>query len=460
NTDRLEEARSRFEGALELDINYAPAWRGLALVHLKRKEFDTAVREARRAFELDPSMEHRVLLVQSLYEGGERPAAYRLLQEEIAAKPGDQDLRAFYATLLFNEKLYRECEKELRQVLAAAPGHLPARQTLVLLLVQTGRPGEAADQCREAVKLSPGDPRFLLLLRDLLVDEGDFGGAAAAVKELSKLDLPEAKRKLVEEDLQRLLAAAADPSSRRAPDPEKVLQRLDSPDVLQRREAMRTLWEQELNFLPDAAVRRISDIDETVRLYAAKLLGRYGSASAAGLLEVVLFHPKDRDGSVQVRAQAALSMAEIGGVAVLPVLFRALEEPEPEVLRSAVLGIRRTTGKCFVEDPFAPVPEAERPALRDRYRRWWMEEPTGRLWRRKAAAAAGDSGMRSLVAYAVPWVLEEDPAMRAAALDAVARLRKDPGYRDLPTATMEERAAARERLQAALVEAPAAGGGR
>jgi hypothetical protein len=89
-----------------------------------------------------------------------------------------------------------------------------------------------------------------------------------------------------------------------------------------------------------------------------------------------------------------------------------------------------------------------------------MEEPTGRLWRRKAAAAAGDSGMRSLVAYAVPWVLEEDPAIRAAALDSVARVRKDPAFRDLPTATGEERKAARERLHAALAEAPAAGGGR
>ncbi len=472
NSGRVEEARSRFEGALELDINYAPAWRGLALVHMKRAmgmaedaealrkaspgpaaekaaaeakgAFDTSVREARKAFELDPGEESRVLLVQCLYESGDRPGAYRLLQEQISARPDDHDLRAFYGTLLFQERLYREAEKEFRQVLAAAPDHLPSRHLLVQLLVNTGRPGEAADQCREAAKLFPADPRFLLLLRDLLVDGGDYGGAAAAVEGiLKRVDDPE-KRALLDEDLRKLRAAAADPREPPAPDAEAILKQLESPDVVRRREAMRTLWEQELNFLPGAAVKCVSDPDETVRLYAVRLVSRYGTEQAAGLLEVILFHPKDRDSSAQVRAQAASGIGAIGGAAALPVLFRALEEPEPEILRSALLGIRAVTGKCLVDDPYAPLPEAERASVRERYRTWWMESPTGKHWRRKSAAAAGDSGMRSLVHYVVPWVLEDDPEIRAAVLDAMARLRKDPSFRDLPTGTTAEREAARD----------------
>jgi len=213
---------------------------------------------------------------------------------------------------------------------------------------------------------------------------------------------------------------------------------------------MRLLWESDLEGLPVEAFRLIQDPDDAVRLYAARLIGRYGTESAAGLLEVLLFHPRDRDPSTAVREAAAEALGRIGGRAALPVLFRALEEPEPEVLRGAILGIRRVTGKCFVGDPWAPVPAAERAALRARYARWWMEDPTGRFWRRRCAAAAGDSGMRSLVQYVIPWIAEEDPAIRAAVLDGVARLKRDPSFRDLPTGTAEERAKAREACYGAL----------
>lgn len=452
NTGKLEEARARFEGALELDINYAPAWRGMALVHLRKKEYETASREARRAFDIAPDAESRVLLVQCLLEKGDRAGAHRLLQEELAARPGDNDLRSFYATVLFNERLYQSAEKELRQVLAAAPDHLPARQTLVFLLLNTGRPDEATAECREAVRRTPGDPQFRLLLRDLLVEREAYAEAAGVMEEVLRLELSAADRAKAEADLKALRSAAAAPSPGKAPTPEEVLQRLQSPDVLRRREAARLLWEADLSFLPDEVVRRITDPDETVRIFVVRLLGRHGSASAAGLLEVLLFHPRDRDASVRVRAHAAEALGAIGGPAALPVLLRAVEEPEPDVLRGALLGIRSVTGKSLVEDPYAPVPEAERPAVRERYRRWWMEDPTGRHWRRKAALAAGASNMRSLAQYVIPWLEEEDASIRGAVLEAVATLTKDPSWRSVPTGTAEERRAAREKAAAAVME--------
>lgn len=452
NAGKVEEARSCFEGALELDIGYAPAWRGMALVHLKGRDVETAAREARKAFDLDGTPESRILLVQCLYEKGERPAAYRLLQEALAAAPGDNDLRSFYATLLFEERLYQQAEKELRQVLASDPGHLPARQTLVVLLVNTGRPDEASAECREAVKRSPGDLRFRLLLRDILVGKHDFPGASAVMEEVLRLDLSPEDRVKAEGDLKKLREAAERAGGPRPLDEKDVLAALDSPDALRRREAMRTLWERDISFLPDAAVRRLTDPDEVVRTYAVRLLGRHGDARAAGLLEVLLFHPRDRDASAAVRSQAALAVAAIGGAAALPVLVRALEDPEPEVLGAAIRGIASVTGKCLVDDPFAPIPEADRPAVRERYRKWWMESPTGRQWRAKAARAAGEAGMRSLVQYAVPWLDEDDPAIRAAVLEAMALLTKDESWRAVPTESPEERAGARSRAEAAVAE--------
>lgn len=452
NTGKIEEARALFEGALELDISYAPAWRGMALVHLKKEDAETASREARRAFELDGTVESRVLLVQCLYRKGDRPAAYRLLQEALAAKPDDNDLRSFYATLLFDERLYQQAEKELRQVLASDAGHLPARQTLVFVLVNTGRPDEAAAECREGMKRFPAEPRLRVLLRDLLVERKDYAGAAAVMEEVVRLDLPAAEKARAEEDLKKLRAAAGRTGGPRPMDEKEVLEALESPDVLRRREAMRALWEHELPYLPDAASKKITDPDETVRLYAARLMGMHGEPRHAGLLAFILYHPAEPERSPAVRTQIVLALSRIGGASVLPVLMRALEDPEPEVLGGAVRGIAAVTGKALVEDTFAPIPETERPAVRERYRKWWMESAVGKQWRAKAARAAGDSGMRSLVRYAVPWLLEDDAEIRAAVLDGLARFARDDVWRALPTATPEEREAARAKADAATAE--------
>lgn len=454
NAGKVEEARVQFEGALELDVHYPPAWRGMALVHLRQREYETAAREARKAFELDPSVESVVILANCLQAKGDRPGAHRVLQEALAKSPGDNDLRSFYASLLINDQLYRDAEKELRQVIASEPGHLPARQALVFLLVNTGRRDEAAAECREAARRSPGDPRPRLLLRDLLVEKEDFAGAAAVMEEALKLDLSPADRAKAAKDLEGLRAAAEAPREERPPDPAEVLKKLESTDAAERREAMRTLWERDLRFLPEAALRRVTDPDEGVRVYAVRLLGRYGDARAAGLLEVVLFHPKDRDPSAAVRAAAAEALGRLGTPAALPVLMRAVGEPEEGVFRAAVRGVQVLTGKCLLGDPEAPVPEAEGAAIRERYRRWWLENPTGRHWRRKTAEAVGGSGMRSLAWYVVPWILEDDPRTRASALDCMAVLTGDAGWRTVAASTPEERAAARDRAYRALSDEP------
>ena len=463
NTGNLDGARTRFRTALDIDPAYAPAWRGSALAHFRAKEYDVAVREARRAFELDDSPENRVLLVECLYQGGDRPGAHRLLADSLARTPGDHDLRAYYANVLLAERSFREAERELRQVLASAPGHLGARQMLVVTLMNTGRRPEAIAECREFARRQPKDAAPRRLLIQLLVEEKDWAGAAAALEEFLRFDLPEEIRESAKKDLATLKAAAADQarggtgegerkSATREVNEEDLLRKLDSKDVEERRAAVRTMSEIPLNFLPSALLRRAGDEDELVRLGAVKLIGRYGEPGHLVLLDVLLFRTKQSDPSVAVRTRAVGAVGAIESPAGLVLLVRALDEPEPEIRAAVLRGIRDVTGRCLVDDPDAPLSAKEAEEAKAKVVKWWFEDATARQWRKKCAAAIAGEGIYALAWYLPPWILEEDAEVRAAALEAFAVLSGDRAWKDLPTGTKEERETARVRAYAFLAE--------
>ncbi|MHC4923549.1 MAG: hypothetical protein ACYTG4_05660, partial [Planctomycetota bacterium] len=140
-------------------------------------------------------------------------------------------------------------------------------------------------------------------------------------------------------------------------------------------------------------------------------------------------------------------------------LFKALDEEDPEVLRAAVSGIALITGKRFVGDPEAPIPESEREEVRRQYRTWWKDHPTAHYWKRKACAAIGDAGMRRLALYMIPWMGHEDERLRKAALDGMRRLADDETWSTVPVGTAEEQADAMERARAWIAK-PSRGGGR
>jgi HEAT repeat protein len=321
---------------------------------------------------------------------------------------------------------------------------------LVAVLLQTARKDEAIDECRAALERRPRSPRLLLLLYRLLVEKRDLPSAGKVLEKILECDLAPADRTQFEEELKRLrLAAAEGPKPTPETDPADLGKRLESPDAAVRRDAMRVLWQE--GFTGGKLMRMVLDEDETVRLYAVRIIGRSRVPATAAVLEALLFAPAKPEGSVPVRAQAALALGEIGVPAVLPVLVRCVaEEPAEEALRAALRSLRRITGKSFFEDAGGPIPEEGRAASRAACAEWWRDDPTGKQWRRKAAESAGDTGEPGLARYCIPWVTEEDASMRAAALEALARLTGDAKWRDAPTETKEQQAAVLDRAASLL----------
>ncbi len=463
NTGKLDEGKAQFDAALALDANYGPAWRGMAKYHLLRKDGETAVREAQKAWDIDPTPEGRWILVNALVAKGDRAAAHRVLEEGLKKDPADNDLRYLYATLLSSEGLLRDAEREFRQVLANLPDHAPARQALIEILSNTGRRDEAVVECREAVKRAPKDPDSQFLLGKLvqfLLGEKDYSRAAALMEGILAADLPPDLRERAEKSLKAFRSALDQPqaagSGEDPPDIDEkdLLKKLESRAVEERRGALETLLLHKLYYVPYGVVRCVWDEDETVRLYAVRLIGRNGDESLVGMLDALLFGPGKTEASPAVRVQAVRALGRIHSAASLPVLLGVITETEPEMLRAALQAFRDSpAGKSFVDDPDALVPPGEVEAVKGRVAKWWFEDPTALQWRCKAAEEIAQGGFWNLklASRVVVWVDEERPRVRAAMLDCMALLTKDDSWRSLPTGTKEERAAAKERASAALV---------
>ena len=447
-------ARAQFGAALDIDPRYAPGWRGMAGIHILAKDYEAAVRDARKAWEYGGDGESLRVLVTALYRKGDRAAAHALLAEELGRRPGQTDLRLLFAGILFEDGNLQEAEREARQVVAAVPEGVEGRQILVMVLYRTGQKAAAIAECRELLRRSPKDVQFLVLLRDLLVEQREFSDAAAVMEQLLACELPDDLRARAVENLKQLRLAAAAPKEGTPIDRKELPEMLKDEDPEKRREAMRVIVDQGLVFTHEGTLLRLlSDKDETVRLYAIRLVGRSGRPEHAWILDLLLFHPDDKEDSEHMAARAAEALGDLGGAEGLPVLFRCVAlRPEEPVLRASLGSIRKITGRSFLEDHDAAIPEAAREGVKAEAARWWAEHPTGRHWKRKAAAAIGGMKQGALMRYVVFWVADDDAATRAAALDALASFTGDPKWRDAPTETIEQRTAVLERAAALMKE--------
>jgi adenylate cyclase len=189
----LEESRRMFEGAIELDADYAPAWAGLATVHALLYEWwgsnDEDMHRADRASQI--AMELAPDLADAHFARGFALSLHRRYDEaqihfELAARinPNLFDAYYYYGRAAFargeieqSVELFRKAA-EVRQEDYQSPTF--QAQSLKML----GRMDEARAATRESVvraerilALNPLDGRALAVGALALYDEGDVGRA-------------------------------------------------------------------------------------------------------------------------------------------------------------------------------------------------------------------------------------------------------------------------------------------
>lgn len=150
----LDEAVKEFRKAIDLDPESAHAHDNLATVFAEKKHFREALGEYLAALELDP----------------EAPTAHYNLANFLATHALDMAV------------------DEYRASLALDPEHPDTHLNLGLTLADQGKPEEAERALRTAVELAPKDPYPRHELAALQMDSGDYRDAITQLKEVVRLE--------------------------------------------------------------------------------------------------------------------------------------------------------------------------------------------------------------------------------------------------------------------------------
>lgn len=408
----LAEARDAFETAKELGgLLYAPAFLGLARCSRFESDLERAERDLRQALRVAPGFKPAALeLVQVLWERGLHADAELELHRLLEKTPDDVDARMLLGSLKVTRKRWGEAEREFRTVLAAHPDNVPARKLLGTALMFQNKLEEAASHWEMVRAAAPEDDEPYITLFQIyrgLEDEENARTVLAAL--IAALPDSEAANRA----RNTLQAMDADPAyfTGRVVDensPERLVERAEKGDEAERIKALVAMRDFEWKALPGIAYKLLSPKEGTppVRRAVLQLIGDHGDPATIPLLEILLFHPKEQDPSLEVRRAAARALAAIPTDAGVPLLYLLLSDPDVEIREAGVRGLASRTGKWFRDDLDTVTPAESWPAELASYRAWWGS-PSGSVAKRKAMEAMAKSfahirrGRPRLTGYAV-----------------------------------------------------------
>lgn len=160
--------------------------RGIELAD--RGWLDEAVREFRKAIELDPNSAHAHDNLATVY--AEKKQFREALGEYLTAITLEPDS----ATAHYNLAVFLSTHgndfaiAEYQEAIALEPDYPDAHLNLGLAFADAQRPDDAKRELRAAIELDGDDPLARHELAALLMDEGDFRGAISHLKDVTRID--------------------------------------------------------------------------------------------------------------------------------------------------------------------------------------------------------------------------------------------------------------------------------
>jgi tetratricopeptide (TPR) repeat protein len=181
-------ARAELARALEIDAGLIEARKVLAKVHLKLRELDYAVEEARRYLRERPNdVETRVLVAQSLVMQSQPEEA---LAELLAIPEADRDTTTLYALGRVYNMLedVEQARKFLLQAYERAPANPEILGSLMVLDASSGRAEESDARILAAAEANPDNAQLQRLLGTVYVRQGRVEEAEASLRRAIELD--------------------------------------------------------------------------------------------------------------------------------------------------------------------------------------------------------------------------------------------------------------------------------
>ncbi len=429
SAELLERARRCFEQALEAEaLVYAPALLGLARVDRHNGELDLAISELERAIKLEPAFKAAAVeLAQTYAEKGRHAEAELTLRKVIEQRPKDTDLRVVFGLLKLGRKSYGEAEAEFRLALQLDPQHTGARKGLAACLMYQENLKESAEHFERYRLQVPQDDEPYRALFMIYRRQGDRTNACRVLEDLRKA-MPGTEAgvwagRVLEQVTKDEAWAGGEELT-----PGGIVKRLKDKDPTVQLAALADMRKFEWSALPGEVYQLLApDLGRPdVRKAAVAVIAAQKDPRTLTLLEVLLFHTKERDPDIGVRREAIAAIAALPTPGVVPLLYMALDDSDEQIRETAVAGLTTVTGKSFRKDPAAKPDAAAWGAERAEWRTWWMGD--GTLAKRDAIEALGKlfdpirRGRRRLAVYALLCMDDANPRTWRAGYDVFRAL--------------------------------------
>jgi len=182
-----EEAVKQFNRSIELDRNYAPAYKQKALLHLRRFEFADARTSLTNVLRIQPRDAHaRGMMAKLLVMTGRPREALEEAQAVLRAAPGNGDARFAEAEALLLMGRVDESRALFEKLKEANPENPVCLHRLGRIALMSRDFKTAAEYFRQALRMAPGLTDVARDYVAVFALQGQFSAAQAAADELAK----------------------------------------------------------------------------------------------------------------------------------------------------------------------------------------------------------------------------------------------------------------------------------
>jgi tetratricopeptide (TPR) repeat protein len=159
NQERYDEARTRYQQAIELAPTESLYHSNLGWAHLKLEEYDQAVEAFQRAVALSPNSQvDQANLGEAYYQMGEYDLALAAFEQAVRLAPGYAWAHNRWGDMLYDQALYLEAAEKYQDAIDLVPDTALYHSNLGWAYYQAGEYGRASAAFAQAIGLDPDRP--------------------------------------------------------------------------------------------------------------------------------------------------------------------------------------------------------------------------------------------------------------------------------------------------------------
>ncbi len=184
-TPSQEEVKILKSFAKRIDPNDPAAHNNLAVVYFNRGLFDEAIRELKKALDLDPDFNlARINLEIILKKTKKKEDLIESYARKVEINPEDVNTRLEYAKTLYQLAKYPDALREYREVLLRDAKNKEALKGIIRCYKKMGKFQEAIAAIRRAQRIYPDELDLKLDLGEVLYNQGNYDSAIKVLKEV------------------------------------------------------------------------------------------------------------------------------------------------------------------------------------------------------------------------------------------------------------------------------------